>query len=344
MITVLALALAAVVGGTLLALILGVRAFRRTLSTVRTERPDDVWEAAFLAGGPGRVTDLALYALHADGRIRVGDPGVVTVEQPVARHPVESEVLASHARSPHGGLGRLRGEVMRSATVQGIGDRLAERGLMVRPAVIRHWRRRARTLALTCLGLAFLVVLLGLGGLGDSVGSTLGALLPSLVVGFVGSLVCVAAVGGRLTPAGEAAFFTYASTTGSETGDEVPATMNRVAAKGLYEISGKLRTLLQEAARKGSAAPLVAGGAAVAAPAVAEVTWCGTAPEQSVRASSSGGGGGGGNGGGGGSGCGNASCGAGSGDGGGGGGGSGSGGGSGCGGGCGGGGCGGGGG
>ncbi|WEV24840.1 TIGR04222 domain-containing membrane protein [Streptomyces sp. 71268] len=309
MITVLAIALAVVVGGALLALVVGVWRFRRTLSTVRTERPDDVWEAAFLAGGPGRVADLALYALHADWRIRVGDPGVVIVEQPVARHPVESEVLAAHARSPHGGLGRLRGEVMRSATVQGIGDRLAERGLMVRPAVIRHWRRRARTLAFTCLALAFLVLVLSLGGLGDSVGSTLGALLPSLAVGFVGGLVCVVAVGGRLTPAGEAAFFTYASTTGSEAGDGIPATMNRIAAKGPREISGKLRTLLQKAARTGYAAPLVAGGAAaVAVPAVMEVTWCGSAPGESARAGAAGGGGSSG-----GAGCGTGSCGAGAG-------------------------------
>ncbi len=156
---------------------------------------------------------------------------------------------------------------------------------------------------MTCLGLAFLIVLLGLSGLGDSVGSTLGALLPSLAVGFVGGLVCVAAVGGRLTPAGEAAFFTYASTTGSKAGDGVSAAMNRVATKGLREISGKLRAQLQEAARRGYAAPLVAGGAAaVAVPVVMEVTWCGAAPGQSARAGSAGGGGGG---------CGTGSCGAG---------------------------------
>ncbi|MGW1141624.1 TIGR04222 domain-containing membrane protein, partial [Streptomyces zhihengii] len=40
------------------------------------------WEAAFLAGGPARVADAALAALHADGRIRVGAPGVVAAGGP----------------------------------------------------------------------------------------------------------------------------------------------------------------------------------------------------------------------------------------------------------------------
>lgn len=58
----------------------------------------DLSEVAFLNGGPGRVVDTALAAMHADGRLVVGGPGIVAVQRPVAHDPVERAVLQSRPR------------------------------------------------------------------------------------------------------------------------------------------------------------------------------------------------------------------------------------------------------
>ncbi|MFE2036949.1 TIGR04222 domain-containing membrane protein [Streptomyces scopuliridis] len=88
----------------------------------------DVWEAAFLGGGPGRVVDAALAGMRADGRLAIGGPGIVAVLQPAAHHPVERAVLQEHAMAPSGALHALRLAVMRAPAEQ-VGDALAARGL-----------------------------------------------------------------------------------------------------------------------------------------------------------------------------------------------------------------------
>ncbi|MFG2648314.1 TIGR04222 domain-containing membrane protein [Streptomyces sp. NPDC048436] len=82
----------------------------------------DPLEAAFLAGGPGRVTDAAIAALHEDGRLVVAFPGVVAIRSTEVRNPVEGAVLQAHAAAPSGALHWLRVGVMRSPAVQAIGD------------------------------------------------------------------------------------------------------------------------------------------------------------------------------------------------------------------------------
>ncbi|WP_392673335.1 TIGR04222 domain-containing membrane protein [Streptomyces sp. LN785] len=41
----------------------------------------DLYEVAFLNGGPGRVVDAAIAAMQADGRLTVGGPGIVSVRR-----------------------------------------------------------------------------------------------------------------------------------------------------------------------------------------------------------------------------------------------------------------------
>ncbi|MGG7570860.1 TIGR04222 domain-containing membrane protein [Streptomyces sirii] len=90
----------------------------------------NVWEAAFLAGGPGRVVDAAVAGMHEDGLLAVGGPGVVTVRGAAARDAVEAAVVDAVLRTPGGALAAVRIEAMRSPAVQGVGDRLAARGLL----------------------------------------------------------------------------------------------------------------------------------------------------------------------------------------------------------------------
>ncbi|MGW8396034.1 TIGR04222 domain-containing membrane protein [Streptomyces lydicus] len=132
----------AVLGVSSLVLVIGTVVLRlRTPSVRRADAlAHDVWETAFLAGGPARVVDAAVAAMHEDGRLTVGGPGVVTVRQATARDAVEAAVLDAVARTPGGALATLRAEAMRSPAVQDIGDRLAARGLMRHPRLGRGWR------------------------------------------------------------------------------------------------------------------------------------------------------------------------------------------------------------
>ncbi|MFI1016332.1 TIGR04222 domain-containing membrane protein [Streptomyces sp. NPDC020965] len=112
-------------------------AYRRHRSSGhRTAGLHSMYEAAFLAGGPGRVVDTAVTALHKADVLRIGGPGVVAARQdhgaaPADRHPVETEVLRALAAAPNGSLSMLRNEVMRTSVVQDIGDALAARGLLL---------------------------------------------------------------------------------------------------------------------------------------------------------------------------------------------------------------------
>src|SRR3954469_20813729 len=64
------------------------------------ERLLDVYEAAYLAGGPDRVVETALVSLVETGRVRVQRAGQLNVVDDRSRHPVEDAVLA--AIGPHG--------------------------------------------------------------------------------------------------------------------------------------------------------------------------------------------------------------------------------------------------
>ncbi|MEI5097943.1 TIGR04222 domain-containing membrane protein [Streptomyces sp. PmtG] len=145
------------------ALVIGVAVARRRSGRLAGITPagslDDAYEAAFLAGGPGRVADAALAALQEAGHVGIAHPGVVGVAPGAfARHPVEHAVLATYAAAPSGALNWLRAAVMRAPAVQAIGDALTARGLMVPPDPMRPWRRRAFAFALLCVA----VVPLGL--------------------------------------------------------------------------------------------------------------------------------------------------------------------------------------
>lgn len=269
-------------------LVQGVVRTRRARPTpVGAPDADDLWEAAFLAGGPGRVADLVLCSMHTDKRIKLIEPGVVTVKRVKPRHPVEGEVVAAHARSPYGSLGWLRGEVMRSPTVQQIGDALAARGLMVRPGVGDRWHLRCRAVKYACLALAVIAMVSTFGS--DSPWTLLAALLPPLLLGALAAFGCQRALGRRVTRAGRTALTAYARSRGVARNTSTTS-KSRIAVRGTAVMEEKVSTLLREAARRSLTAQPAAGAAATGAAAAgaAVVVWCGTALEESVRTSAAG--------------------------------------------------------
>ncbi|WP_330174804.1 TIGR04222 domain-containing membrane protein [Streptomyces sp. NBC_01498] len=71
------------------------KTIRRRVSAA--ERPLDAYEVAYLAGGPQRVCDTALFALRDRGAVTVAGPRVRPAEEGdgLVEHPVEEAVLAA---------------------------------------------------------------------------------------------------------------------------------------------------------------------------------------------------------------------------------------------------------
>ncbi|QDQ14270.1 TIGR04222 domain-containing membrane protein [Streptomyces spectabilis] len=265
------------------AVVAGVFVTRRRLGRVRADlphgSPSDVYEAAFLAGGPGRTVDAALAALHEDGRLTVAHPGVTGVAPgAVARHPVEAAVLAAYAAAPSGALHGLRAAVMRAPAVQTLGDGLAARGLMVPPGPLRPWRRRITAHLFLCVaGVPLGLVLASTSSTGrsDSAYSDLQLALVVLLGGAVGVL-CSRVARDRATARGRFALRLHRVRTRKEEGGAARA----VAVRGLRGVADtELRGQLARARRlrvghrptvPASAAP--PGDAAIWAG--TPVTWC----------------------------------------------------------------------
>lgn len=158
----------------------------------------DLLEVAFLGGGPGRVAETAIVAMHSDGRLGIGGPGVVAIYSHVAHNPVEQAVINEHALAPHGALHSLRLAVMRSDAVQRVGGSLAARGLLVHVRKTRLWVRWGVVQAVLCLPVIPLSI-----GLLISTGSA--SVIPNLPLAFFGifsGVVCALTARQRLTGAG----------------------------------------------------------------------------------------------------------------------------------------------
>ncbi|PBC77340.1 uncharacterized protein (TIGR04222 family) [Streptomyces sp. TLI_235] len=167
----------------------------------------ELLETAFLAGGPTRVAVTALIRMQQEGRVIVSRSGTVTVTDPQPRDAVEAALIEAAGPGRQQDAHVLRLAVARSAAVQEIGDRLAERGLMRRPD-----RHRALVRARIVFGLALLAtVALGVFAMVDWAGRSFedrytGAppVLPFAILLIVGVIFLVATRPdkGRVTPAG----------------------------------------------------------------------------------------------------------------------------------------------
>ncbi|WP_405683701.1 TIGR04222 domain-containing membrane protein [Streptomyces sp. NBC_00057] len=265
----------------------------------------DLFEIAFLNGGPGRVVDTALTAMQTDGRLAIGGPGIVAVQQMDARDPVERAVLQEHAMAPSGALHTLRDAVMRHPAVQEIGDGLAARGLLASPTTSRTWRRWGIAQGLVCvLAIPLAVVMTAVQSTADYAADVdfsvpfIFKVLPFLLVGFPIGFVCAAVARGRVTKAGRRAAEAYRTAHAYN-----PHPAHLVATHGLRALPDPvLQTQLIAAARMRPAGqPLRPGSRSSSdssAMFVAPAVWCaGTGPGNGSYGSSNGSGSSGGGGG-----------------------------------------------
>lgn len=242
----------------------------------------DDHEAAFLNGGPARVVDTALTALHTDGRVVIGGPGIVSVLRPQAQDPVERAVLHELALAPNGALHLLRPAVMRHPAVQEIGDGLAARGLLARPEELRRRRRWGGVQSVVCLVLfpvsmiATFVQYAALDGYAEMPFPFVVKMLPAIFFGGVTGLVVAVGARARITEEGRAAAGAYRA---ARAAGGSPAQL--VAAYGLRASADPaLRDQLTAAARyrppggRSRSSSTGQYGSATAGVALVPVVWC----------------------------------------------------------------------
>ncbi|MEV4333015.1 TIGR04222 domain-containing membrane protein [Streptomyces sp. NPDC049597] len=274
-------------------LIVNVSAALRSAShgDARVHHP---YEAAFLAGGPARVADAALAALHTDGRVVVGGPGVVTAVRPVAHDPVEREVFRALATAPSGALPLVRQDVMRSPAVQEIGHALAARGLMTPPrqhSGLSAWGQIQGIVCLIGLPLSLFATIAQFMGSGHKpvglpfVLTALPALLPGMLIGFNQA----GRAGRRVAPAGRRALRSYSAAHAHA----APGVVAFIALRGVRALPDPhLRAQLTGAARLGRGSRSTVshtGYAGHDSAACAEPVWCASSGSGSGCGAGSGG-------------------------------------------------------
>ena len=106
----------------------------------------DVYEVAFLAGGPRRAVDTAVVALVESGRVRVTPlSGELSIVEHRRRHPLEAAVLDAVGRRAQCSIDTLRWRLESDERLGSLGQRLERDGLLTpagsRSAIRRrHWQ------------------------------------------------------------------------------------------------------------------------------------------------------------------------------------------------------------
>jgi hypothetical protein len=98
----------------------------------------DVYDIAFLAGGPDRVVDTAIVALVRSGRLRVHSPGQLATCDLTRRHPVEAAVLDAVGPTGHRSIDTIHWRVADDDRLRDVGEELHRAGLVGRTAALLH--------------------------------------------------------------------------------------------------------------------------------------------------------------------------------------------------------------
>ncbi|MFJ3089555.1 TIGR04222 domain-containing membrane protein [Streptomyces sp. NPDC086838] len=121
-----------------------------------------LYEAAFLAGGPHRVADLALVSMHLRRRLLLAHTGWATVVDPEGRDEVERTVIRAIGPEGQSPIGPVRAASAAADAVRAVADRLVDRGLaMPRGADTAAAVRAVRGAALLVAALGAAVLVLG---------------------------------------------------------------------------------------------------------------------------------------------------------------------------------------
>ena len=112
----------------------------------------DVYEVAFLAGGPRRAVDTAVVALVESGRVRVTPlSGGLSIVEHRRRHPLEAAALDAVGRRGQCSIDTLRWRLESDERLGSLGQRLERDGLLT-PAASRSSIRRRHWQLLSLTG------------------------------------------------------------------------------------------------------------------------------------------------------------------------------------------------
>ncbi|MEV2250479.1 TIGR04222 domain-containing membrane protein [Streptomyces sp. NPDC050147] len=104
--------------------------FRRATTAAAARQALDVYDIAWLAGGPRRVVECAVIGLAERGLLRLRASRVCALGEETPEHPVERALIAACPQSR--GTASVCAELRESPEVEEIGARLAEWGLVTR--------------------------------------------------------------------------------------------------------------------------------------------------------------------------------------------------------------------
>ncbi|MFD8343133.1 TIGR04222 domain-containing membrane protein [[Kitasatospora] papulosa] len=91
----------------------------------------NLYETAFLAGGPQRVADLALVSMHLRRRLLLAHTGWATVVDPEGGDEVERTVIRAIGPEGQSRIAPIRAAAAAADAVRGLADRLVASGLAV---------------------------------------------------------------------------------------------------------------------------------------------------------------------------------------------------------------------
>ncbi|MFE9563003.1 TIGR04222 domain-containing membrane protein [Streptomyces sp. NPDC006487] len=92
----------------------------------------NLYEAAYLAGGPERVAELTLLSMQRQRRLLLAYTGWATVVDPVGRDPHECSVLGAFGPDGQEPVTSIRAVAARDPAVRALADRLSKAGLALR--------------------------------------------------------------------------------------------------------------------------------------------------------------------------------------------------------------------
>lgn len=99
----------------------------------------DLYDVAFLPGGPDRVIDTALVAPVESGRVRVHAPGELAVVHPGRQHPVEAALMDAVGTQGHRSVDTIRWRLAGDDRLRERERTLAAAGLLRRrPTLVRR--------------------------------------------------------------------------------------------------------------------------------------------------------------------------------------------------------------
>ncbi|WP_327326670.1 TIGR04222 domain-containing membrane protein [Streptomyces sp. NBC_01210] len=97
-----------------------------------------LYEAAFLAGGPHRVTDLTLVSMHRRRRLLLAHTGWATVVDPECEDDLERSVIGAIGPAGQARTAAVRAAASAADAVRALADRLVSAGLAVPDNVRSH--------------------------------------------------------------------------------------------------------------------------------------------------------------------------------------------------------------